>query len=302
MAATDQLERLLYVLAVASREGGAAFDELTQVMGVSRESIVKDLQEAIDNEYNHPAGSVEPFTITLEEDRVTVFAAKEFCRPVRLNQKEATALGLGLRVLASDASAERRAEIMELAERLEKELSISGDAPEVDVALGEDELRDVFSQAIEQKKICEIVYAKPFALPQTRRIAPARLIYGKGHWYISARDADSHDEKVYRVDRVMDAVMTDDVYSGEPAHVSTIYSADGIEAVVRYSGEVGKWIAEKDGAQMEADGSVVCVHDVADVEWLVRHVLQYAGEAVVETPELRSVVAERAERLVRPVA
>jgi predicted DNA-binding transcriptional regulator YafY len=48
----------------------------------------------------------------------------------------------------------------------------------------------------------------------------------------------------------------------------------------------------------EPDGSVVLHHDVADPRWVVRHVLQYGGEAeLVEPGELRERVA-RAARVV----
>lgn len=307
MAATDQLDRLLYVLAVASREDGATYTELSSALGVDHEVILKDLQEAIDAEFNHPAGSVEPFTIMLEQDRVTVYAAKEFCRPVRLSQREALALELGLRVLAADADVAKRARIMELASRLEKQI-VTPDitlqpAPEIDVVLGDDSLRDVFVDAIEQKRVCIIEYVKPFSAPQARRIAPIRLIYGKGRWYLSAHDVDAGENRIFRVDRILSATVTEDQY--EPAATptsATLYSADGdaeVEARVRYSGQVGKWIAESGTAPLEQDGSVLVVHRVADVDWLVRHVLQYGGEAVVETPALRKIVAAKAAQIIR---
>ena len=59
---------------------------------------------------------------------------------------------------------------------------------------------------------------------------------------------------------------------------------------VRYSREVARWVAEREDAQCEVDGTLVVEHDVADMNWLVRHVLQYGGEAIAETDDARRAV------------
>lgn len=52
---------------------------------------------------------------------------------------------------------------------------------------------------------------------------------------------------------------------------------------------IASWNARLDEAAAseppERDGSAVVRHRVADPGWIVRHVLQYAGDAVVEEPE-----------------
>ena len=49
--------------------------------------------------------------------------------------------------------------------------------------------------------------------------------------------------------------------------------------------ELARWIAERMAQPLERGGSAVVSHRVADPGWIVRHVLQYAGDAVVEEPE-----------------
>lgn len=305
MAATDQLERILYTLAVASRRDGVTYDELTRALGVNRDTLIKDLNEAISGEFNHPAGAVEAFTIILEDDRVSVFAGEEFKRPVRLNAREAMALGLGLRVLAADADVERRASILELASRMEVDLAapvVCETAPQyVHVEVGEDSIREVVADAIEERRVCSVVYLKPFKAPQERRIAPTKLIYGKGRWYAAAVDVTSGEQRVFRLDRVLKINALEERVAAHVHESHSIYEAEEsseIEARVRYSERIAKWLAEDQSAEWKADGSVVITHRVADVDWLVRHVLQYGGEAAVETLELRGVVAAAAERLI----
>jgi predicted DNA-binding transcriptional regulator YafY len=66
------------------------------------------------------------------------------------------------------------------------------------------------------------------------------------------------------------------------------------EATVRYSPRIARWIAEREGRQLEADGGLRISHPVADSEWLIGHVLQYGPDAEVIEPEAtRAAVASR---------
>jgi predicted DNA-binding transcriptional regulator YafY len=63
---------------------------------------------------------------------------------------------------------------------------------------------------------------------------------------------------------------------------------------VRYSAKVARWIAEREGRELEPDGSLVMDHPLADVEWGLRHVLQYGAEAeVLSPPSMREAVHAR---------
>ncbi len=68
-------------------------------------------------------------------------------------------------------------------------------------------------------------------------------------------------------------------------------------------GGIARWMAEALNRQAEPDGGIVVRHDVADPRWVVRHVLQYAGEAVlIEPRELREHVARAATRIAERAA
>lgn len=64
---------------------------------------------------------------------------------------------------------------------------------------------------------------------------------------------------------------------------------------MRYGPAVARWIAEREGKPLAADGSLTVEHPLADPEWAVRHVLQYGPDAEVLAPE--SVRAELGQRL-----
>ena len=63
---------------------------------------------------------------------------------------------------------------------------------------------------------------------------------------------------------------------------------------VRYSPRIARWVAEREGQPLAADGSLTLEHPVADDSWAVRHVLQYGPDAeLLSPPELRAMVSDR---------
>jgi proteasome accessory factor C len=329
MSASEQLERLLYILPVAARQDGATVDELARALNVDRETVLHDLEQATARAYYQPAGHVDRFEIYIEGDVVRVHTPDDFQRPVRLSRPEALALGLGLRALAAEAEVDRRAAILALAAELEKdlttpelelqprlapemvvyEIAVMAQEP-VDIALGEDELRGSLSDAIALHRVCRITYLKPSdRQPVDREIEPHKLIYASGHWYVSAQVATHDEPRMYRLDRILGLQETERTFE-EPAPglvqqaveqtgEAFMPTAQTREVQVRYSPRIARWIAEqRRDVVKEDDGSVVLTHQVADETWLVRHVLQYGGEAVVENSALRSTVAQAAARLI----
>lgn len=313
-SAQERLERLLYVLPRAARPEGAHIAELARALEVTPAEILADIEEATTRVFYHPAGMTDAFNLTVERDVVRLHG-REFNRPVRLTVAEAMALGLGLRVLAAEADAERRNELLALAHQLETEL-ITPEllmqpmlregagyitvpaANELEVALGEDDFRGDIAEAIQTPVFCDIVYLKAGGTsPAELRIAPLRLIYSRGHWYVRAIEDQSKQIRNYRLDRMLELSLTHETH--DFADVTTAapgFATDGgLPVKVRYSRDVARWVAERENAQCEPDGTLVMTYDVVDMNWLIRHVLQYGGEAVVETPEARAAIAKAVE-------
>jgi proteasome accessory factor C len=316
VSTNDRLERILYVLPRAAKEGGAPIDELSRALDVTPADILADIEAATSRVFHHDGGYVDPFNLVVDGDTVRLFNGS-FDRPVRLTQAEAMALGLGLRVLAAEADAERREEILALAHQLESELVTPDlelrplskmdrveDAPAVygtmEVSFEPDDFRGELSEAVEEREWCDVVYLKAGASgPTSRRIAPVRLVYANGHWYVRAYEQGGDRVRSYRLDRVLELRRTSEHHSfADTAHAIEFASSGGTEVTVRYSPSIARWVAEREDTQIESDGSVSLVHDVVDPNWLVRHVLQYGGEAIVETEPAREVVAKAASQII----
>ncbi|HSJ13123.1 MAG TPA: WYL domain-containing protein [Longimicrobiales bacterium] len=349
--AADQLERILYILPAAHREGGILLDELAAALGVAREVVLSDIEDVTAREYYHPAGSTDTMSIRIERERVQVRAMGEFTRPTRLSAREALAVQLGLRSLAAECDGPRRPALLALAARIESalktpeiatvhELREAGPAraqaerlplalgrpghrePEVEydpnvdhallVGIGDDVLRGMLSDAIGAERTVRMLYLKPGTqAPEWRRLVPLQLVYSDGYWYVLGFDLGRRAPRIFRLDRALDAELEEAEAPPEARDRTWIehiaeqgpapyFATDDVPARVRYSPLIGRWIAERTGAPRESDGSVLVTHRVASSEWLVRHVLQYGGEARVEQPEeLRRSVARVAAQLSR---
>lgn len=319
-SADAQLERILYILPTAAREGGATFDELARALDANVETVIADIERVTSRAYYHPAGSVDKFSVLVHGDRVHVHAPHEFRRPARLSSREALALSLGLRVLASEADGDRAAAILALARRLEARLEVPGTAPDASVEydpdaqaemlldVGADDARGTLADAIAMRRRCTIAYLKPgTGAPADRRVEPHVLVYNDGRWYVVGRDVERDARRVFRLDRVL-AVRIDDTEFDMPERADALsLFRDGVgpfaaeredEVVVRYSSRIARWIAERTGEDVLPDGSVRVTHRVADPRWIVSHVLQYGGDAVLEDPRLyRRMVEGTARRI-----
>jgi predicted DNA-binding transcriptional regulator YafY len=111
-------------------------------------------------------------------------------------------------------------------------------------------------------------------------------------------DRTRDDERSFRLDRMRSATLTDSEFEPregfEPGHLS-----GALVAKVLYSPAVARWEVER-GARALTDGSAINEQTVGSPEWLIGEILRYRGEAeLLEPPELRRTIAERAKTLAR---
>lgn len=297
--AEDKLQRILYILPTAAREGGVPLQHLADALEIEPGEVLRDLEEATARTFFHPAATVEPFTIMVEADRVDVRAQHHFNRPVRLSTKETLALGIGLRAMAAEAAEPRRSQVLALAERLEASLAapdvsvtapharatedgVEYPAPDLTVWPGGDSLRGAIADAVDRTVMCDVWYLKPgAAAPEQRRIAPFRLIYSAGTWYVAALDAQRDGLRFFRLDRMLDVTVTEEPApplreaDSDRLRSAPYAGVDEVEVTVRYEREATR-----------------VVHRVSDLRWLIRHVMNHGGRAVVEAPsDVRRYVA-----------
>lgn len=324
--AADRLARILYLVPAACRDDGVPLADLARRLGISEREVLRDIQEVTAREDYHPAGSVFEFTLFVEHDRLYTWTTGEFRRPTRLTPREALALGLGLRALAAEAEPARRAELLDLAERLEADLSVPeiesrgilAEMPslaleEVDriatrLADDEEDILSVIIEAARTCRVCRIRYLKPgAATPDDRVVHPYHLVHAEGRWYLLAHATDRGAVRIFRLDRILEAEPRAESFERPADFDPARYIAEGgrlfaavddVEVAVRYSPRIARWVEERAPCERREDGSVVVRHRVADPRWVVRHVLQYGAEAeVLEPVEVRGMVGEAVQRM-----
>lgn len=305
----NQLARLLHLVPLAARPGGATYDELTEALDVPRDDLVHDLETLTAREFYHPAGTGDEIQVGLEGERVRVWSSGPLQRPVRLDLREAAALHLGLRILADErGEPELPATYRDLVRRIAWSIP---DDPAAAIAPADagsrDAIRGAVIDAARRHRRVELSYLKPHDHePEPRRLDPYVVAHAEGRVYAIGHDPDAAGIRVFRVDRILEARLLDDTFT-EPDDFDPsdyigggrVYRADDPMAVtVRYSHRVARWVTERGEGAIQDDGSVTITHAVADPGWIVRHVLHYGPDAEILEPReargwvLRALSAE----------
>ncbi len=320
--ADAQLERVLHILPEAVREGGASIDELAEALDVDPGRIVRDLEEVTARGlYVDPPLDID---ITIAEGRVTVWTTGELRRPVKLSPREALALTMGLRLLADGADPERADRLRALARRMDEGLAafpadevaerfaVDAGDPAASGAL------DLLREAARERRPCRLTYLKAEAgAPERRTLHPYAVVHAGGRWYALGHsvEAEGRDTsttvRAFRLDRILGIEPLEGGFERpggfDPRDYldeeGDVFRADEtVEVAVRYSPRIARWIEEDGAGERDDDGGVVVRHEVADPEWLVRHVLYHGAEAeVVEPAGMREMVRRRVAALAEPV-
>lgn len=312
--ARARLERLLWIFPAAAREGGIELSELAAELGVEEARILDDLEEVTTRSYYHPPEWIHDIEIYLEADRVEIWTKGHFQRPPRLDRSEALALALALRIEGRHGDLSWRERVGALRERLDRSLPIepAGTAAarfEVDVDdPGGGRALSLLRDAARERRTCRIEYLKPSdEAPESRRLEPYVIVFAEGRWYALGRAPEAAAVRAFRLDRILNVEPEDATFGvpdgfepGDYLEGGAVYRADEeVEAVVRYSPRIARWIEEGADVEREADGAVLVRHRVANPAWIVRHALRYGAHAEIVAPaELREAVRERLRGMV----
>lgn len=325
--AGQQLERILYILPAASRDGGIALKRLAKDLDVTEDTLLNDLAQVLSRSFYHPADTGSEIQVAVERGRVSVFTTGEFRRPACLSLEEALCLAIALR----QRRVEGRGRMpflqgnrvgddggdpgpVDLLSRLEGALV----RPEAYSALEKLELQDLrpdplgvretLAQCIAARYKVTLTYLKPESQssPESRKVRPYALAHAEGRWYLLAHCEKARAVRVFRLDRVLAAVPSHrrfrrprDFQPEEHLRGGRIYVVGEVCHVrVWYSPKIAPWIVEREEGQLDFDGGVTVHWRVVDPGWLVRHVLQYGPEAeVLSPPEAREWVKDTLKKI-----
>jgi len=312
--AAAQLHRLLHTIPALSDGKPHAIEEVARLARADRDTILRDLFSLSDR-YGEPGGFTPGLRIRIEaEHGVTVDPSRHFRRPMGLSLRELYGLDLGLAMLRNERPPAEQPAIDRARERIRRLVAkLPGETLPADPwggdtgAAGDPAILSTLRQGLRERRKVRLTYRSGEAAESaTRTISPYGLIAARGAWYIVADCVERAAVRIFRVDRVEDAKLLSAGFEVPPSfsldsvvHDGRVFQGDGSPPLrVRYSPRVARWVGERERVKPDADGSVIVEYPLADVQWAVRHVLQYGPDAEVLAPaSVRRAVRERLERI-----
>jgi proteasome accessory factor C len=305
--AATQLRRLLHVIPRIADGEDHSIAEIAKTADADIRVLMSDL-ESLASRYDVPGGFVEGVQI-LVEGRYVAVISDHLRRPMRLTMSELCTLELGLAILRTSRAPDELAPIDRALKRLRETITKlpSNDRhegirhAELAAAGNTAGLATIRSALAMHRKVRTRYRSGAKPESSERVIAPYSLAFANGMWYVVAYCDRSEGIRVFRMDRVESAERLAETFDPPQASLVDAVLKDGPfhtdkpdRMTVRYSPKVARWIAEREGKSLAADGSLTTDRPLADTAWGVRHVLQYGSEAEVLEPEwMRAEIVAR---------
>lgn len=240
-----RLVRILSMVPWVLANRGVTVDEVCDRFGYTQKELAQDLDLVF--VCGLPGyGPGELMEAYIDGDEVVVDMADYFSRPVRLNPAEA----LGL--LASGMALASTNQAPPALERAVEKLAavVLGDAEEtlaVELAAEPDTL-DTMRRAAAEHRVVDIVYTS-IGKGETRErtIEPWSVFSSLGNWYVSAHCRTAGGERVFRLDRIRQAVLGDETFEPPaeipPPEVRYTPGEDDVYATLELD-DSARWVAE----------------------------------------------------------
>ena len=306
-----RLVTLALILIQAGRKGERL--ELTALcdqLKLSEQELREDIN--VLNVVNFGGGTYVIYAEILRSNEIEVDLepySDTFDRPARLLPIEAKALVAAIDLIGSHLP------MGTLDSAREKIVTALGQDP-VDEGLqitsaGADdpELAQVIAGAIADRHVLELEYYAPnedrFS---TRTVEPYGLINSREGWYVASWDRDRDDTRHFRLDRIKNVQVLDEVYKPREdlnpvADIEGWPSTGEVEgsrtALVWISPDQARWASEEQTTVAEfADGSIIVEWTFKGDQYLVKEILKEAGDAaVLEPADVREKIRVTAKQL-----
>ena len=301
MSADERLQRLLALVPWVAARDGPELEEVCSRFGCTEAELLGDL-ELLFLCGLHPYTPDVLIDVDIHDGRVWIRYADYFARPLRLTPAEGLALLAAGTTLRAAPGADPEGP---LARGLAKLATVLGVDPgeSVEVALGPapaDTLR-VLSEAATRHHQVEIEYYAFGRDTWTRRVVdPYAVFSAGGQWYLSAYCHSVNDERLFRVDRVREAIALDTGFAPPERRpdLSTYSPRAEDPRVILDLDPAARWVVEQypvEAVEDGEDGRLRVTLAVSERAWLERLLLRLGPSArvVVGDHHLLAVAACR---------
>ncbi len=323
MARTDsQIYRLLNLIPYIIQHPGVTVDEVCGVFDIGRNELVQELE--LINLCGKPSYAPDDLIeVTFEGESIYIRMADYFSRPFKFTASELISLYLAGRALSDLAGLKEAATFQSALSKLERAL-LSGEKADLQAMGDQLEMRpdtpdqpklQRLREAMEERRQIEMeYYSSGRDVLTRRRLNPLNLFFGSGHWYLLGWDHLSGENRLFRVDRILDfktlrnKFKPEDFVTREEAQEFPVDMGrfKGREVRLRFAPFYANWVMEQEmfsESVKEKDGSVLCTLYAESFAWLEKELLRY-GTAVeiLGPPELRRDVLRRINNLLKMYA
>jgi proteasome accessory factor C len=287
-----------------SQPEGAPITEVCARFDVTREQLLTDLDVVW-------MVGVYPYTpdtlvdVTVEDDVVSVQLADYFRRPLRMTPEQALAVVATGRSIAAARGVDPDGPLSRALVKVADALGLDPASVEVSLGEAEGDTLELLQQAVDVRRQVRLdYYSYGRDEVTTRVVEPHRVHADQGQWYLEAYCHTSHDERVFRLDRVRAAELLDTEFRSPVTDVSFegFRPTSDTARVTLDLRRDARWVVDQypiERVDEIGDGGLRVVMAISARPWLERLLLQLGPAAtVVDAPDdLRASGPEAATRV-----
>ncbi|HIL48747.1 MAG TPA: WYL domain-containing protein [Acidimicrobiia bacterium] len=305
--AADRARRLLSLIPWLEQNhpSGADIGEVATMYGYPPADLVRDLTDVVNFVSADPYQSFLLFEILVTEDRIRVERNDLLGKPMRMDPADLAALVAAGRAVAALLDVDELGPLERAVAKLAGARGSEAEAVQIRLAAGDEPVLQVIREGIGTGRCIDIDYYSYGRDVETSRVVePHRCLYD-GFWYLVAHCRLAEAPRVFRLDRVRRAELTDEVFQppDDVAEAMDGIPVDGSLPEVTLLLDPGvRWVVDQyphTGLDSEPDGRLRVTLPVTADRWLERLLLRLgpAAEVVVAPPglgtDLRAAAARR---------
>jgi proteasome accessory factor C len=277
-----RLARLLAIVPWVSAHDGPTVDEVCRRFGVEEKELLEDLNLLF-------LCGVYPFTpdvlidVNVADGRVWISMADYFRRPLRLNAEEGLALASAATTFLQIPESDPDGALATARDKLLNVLGVGADeALDVELAPVPNEVLDTARRAAAGHHKIRIEYYS-FGRDgySTRVVQPWKVFNAAGQWYLQGWCESAVAERLFRVDRITSATVTDETFEApdmeKGAAPEVFHPAPDDPVIVLDLDPPARWIAEQypnDEVVARPDGGLRVTLRSGQKAWLERLLLR----------------------------
>ncbi len=304
-SATDRLARILSMVPWIASQDQPRIDDVCERFDISRQELVADLNVVFVVGL-HPYTPESLIEVIFDDEHVSIDYTNFFERPLRLTRGEALAI-----LTAGIAATTQPGHDPEgpLARGLAKVAAVLDIDLDDDLGVVVDDrvaaTAQLLDRAIRERAVVHLGYFSHSRNERTERdVEPRRVFASDGAWYLDAHCRATDEDRVFRLDRIVEAAATAERFDPgpEPTRAVAFLASPELPRVVVEVGPEHRWLIDRyptEQVEELSSGRTRVELVVSARPWLERLLLQLGPDAsLVEAPaELQGSAAAAASRI-----